>query len=1158
MSDPIKSMCYLPTGTGLVLSRLNAFVFLLLLLTPTLFMESGIAHAVTDDEFVFRVRGQDFSSKNALVTKVRESWNAQKPAIEAQWKAAGSYTTPLIRWTVFGVVIFSYSIKHSVKSVSLPDLPTATIGLHTSPNTWAFEVKIPVDWKLNVRASLGTLNADADLATEITLAGDIRLETNGHYTLSLKNLRVDANTSTNNSIDYSILGIPFTWRAADYLVELGLDAIMEPKIRTALLSHDANHNNVPDLDESFDLASQLPSDALPSGPLIYPIYTHLTAQNKITYRLTIEDDTPIVELTFGSPITGAWHPEWAAHPRLLYSATERASIVQKKSDGLVDWYTNIHTKAGETPQFATQNAEGIVDEAVGWPMEINNAHIALSATLVYDLEGPSAKAFRNNALKVLFNFHDQIGDGLFTETWGHKSLHTAEILTTLSQAYDLLLGTNFPNNISADEILANEFALPFWDWWRASLFISIGNTQSARDLLKTRIDGKLKRLRDLTYLHTHIWDLAESPNISMRNAGALGISALLFNQAPDADENISLAMSVIWKRLGISASQPINDFLTFSKEIEGSGYSEGPNYLNYAADLYLPFMWAYNNLLGTAPDQTFINNDWVRQNAIIIPNLITSERARKIHQWSLELSMPNGLRPNIKDGNYAAFYSGLLANAKASDADQRALWAWDFFRHGQLGRRLVDTFVAFDPALAAQSPETLFPSPSRLNAETGNLAFRNRWTEDAIYLHLLADRKWSVEQAIGGLRFPKHQQEDNTSFMLYAFGEPLALDSGYGSFAVRDLVNKAGNHNLILVDNLGPTPTSDAFVEETFDSEQLDFAEVTIAYGGADITRNVIFIDDRYFVLMDELRSTAPHQYDWLLHGNGIYSSAGERHLWTTANQRQLLLHLTNSSSDGASTVTADPDALHFNTWSNDPAQALKHTRIAAHEVSSANLNYLALLFPSVSSEALPVTASFSDGSSHTGIRVDFGDYADIFIARQPGHPAATRYDVPDLQPDIDNSDMTTDAELLFARVAHTGHILGLFGRNLSHVTYNNKNYLDQSTPAALTSTWYPDSDGDFVPDGEDAFPDDPSRWRQAITPMLELLLLRPTALAGDLDNNGCVDRSDLRIIQSYIRSHAATEPTPGYDLNGDGSVNIADARFLVTQFTNARGAPCQ
>jgi hypothetical protein len=167
-------MCYLPTGTGLVLSRLNAFVFLLLLLTPTLFMESGIAHAVTDDEFVFRVRGQDFSSKNALVTKVRESWNAQKPAIEAQWKAAGSYTTPLIRWTVFGVVIFSYSIKHSVKSVSLPDLPTATIGLHTSPNTWAFEVKIPVDWKLNVRASLGTLNADADLATEITLAGDIR------------------------------------------------------------------------------------------------------------------------------------------------------------------------------------------------------------------------------------------------------------------------------------------------------------------------------------------------------------------------------------------------------------------------------------------------------------------------------------------------------------------------------------------------------------------------------------------------------------------------------------------------------------------------------------------------------------------------------------------------------------------------------------------------------------------------------------------------------------------------------------------------------------------------------------------------------------------------------------------------------------------------
>jgi Dockerin type I domain len=63
-------------------------------------------------------------------------------------------------------------------------------------------------------------------------------------------------------------------------------------------------------------------------------------------------------------------------------------------------------------------------------------------------------------------------------------------------------------------------------------------------------------------------------------------------------------------------------------------------------------------------------------------------------------------------------------------------------------------------------------------------------------------------------------------------------------------------------------------------------------------------------------------------------------------------------------------------------------------------------------------------------------------------------------------------------------------------------------------------------------------------------------AADGDLDGNGCIDRSDLSIILSHIRS--PEEPDPSYDLNGDGSVNIADARYLVTLFTNPRGAPCQ
>jgi hypothetical protein len=60
--------------------------------------------------------------------------------------------------------------------------------------------------------------------------------------------------------------------------------------------------------------------------------------------------------------------------------------------------------------------------------------------------------------------------------------------------------------------------------------------------------------------------------------------------------------------------------------------------------------------------------------------------------------------------------------------------------------------------------------------------------------------------------------------------------------------------------------------------------------------------------------------------------------------------------------------------------------------------------------------------------------------------------------------------------------------------------------------------------------------------------------LPGDLNFDGCVDHNDLSILMARIRAGSARLT---YDLNGDGKVDVADARLLTLHFTISGGAPC-
>jgi hypothetical protein len=74
-------------------------------------------------------------------------------------------------------------------------------------------------------------------------------------------------------------------------------------------------------------------------------------------------------------------------------------------------------------------------------------------------------------------------------------------------------------------------------------------------------------------------------------------------------------------------------------------------------------------------------------------------------------------------------------------------------------------------------------------------------------------------------------------------------------------------------------------------------------------------------------------------------------------------------------------------------------------------------------------------------------------------------------------------------------------------------------------------------------------------------LLLRWTlgVMPGDFTGNGCVDRDDLALLLAVTRGQAepGAELATRLDVNGDGKIDIADARRLATMFSRPAGAPC-
>ena len=606
------------------------------------------------------------------------------------------------------------------------------------------------------------------------------------------------------------------------------------------------------------------------------------------------------------------------HPSLLFTSDDIPELKERiQRAPYVTWWQTVLTRAESTPESFTE--------------ERTKARFAKSLAFAYLMTDDTAYADRAVEVLKQMQFPPRGGD------LGEPH-NEGEVVAIYAVAYDMIheyVAADPESLAEIRAILAEEaqrlhegivivtIPVPFFD----DIVIRLHETPDPRDL---------------SILHLDNWHV--------RAYGGLGLAAMALSdyagQANTPQEWSDRAFDLVTRSLWHQID-----------ETDG-GYAEGPFYSRYAADVYLPYMFALKSLTGT--------------------DLLVDERIEKMHQWSLNLRLPNGRRPNIEDGHVDDFYGHYLSAAYEDGGVNR--WDWENNSRGLYVREFseMDAIALYDDSVVAREPDY---GPTVFMPEAGDAVFRSDWSPQATYMLLRGEHGRARAQGLG------HEHADETSFIIYAGGEMLALDAGYINFTNHNRVNRGFNHNVILVDGEGPPNSivegesvdggNDAFLEEFFTSALGDYAEVSAAYADVDVRRRVLFLAHEYFVIADELRDDLTHTYQFRLHGHGggngggTFALEGSLARWTQTNA-ELLAYTTGSSE----LTLSEDEAVHSFDFLQEPT----HTVLQV-EQGGDNAGFLSVLYPRLLDQGEPAIDEVATEGGQA-LQVSIGDRLDIAWTR--------------------------------------------------------------------------------------------------------------------------------------------------------------------------------
>ena len=494
--------------------------------------------------------------------------------------------------------------------------------------------------------------------------------------------------------------------------------------------------------------------------------------------------------------------------------------------------------------------------------------------------------------------------------------------------------------------------------------------------------------------------------------------------------------------------------------VTGDGaYGEGPFYFRYTSQNLLPFWRAWDRLVD--------GSDWLAR-GVVVPSHWRHPLLARGLRWTLDMTLPDGSLAPQDDGNPGRCY---YFGAAPAGGEPAYGWRWQncptsYDTDGNISLA-ADAIVAYDDALAPappQGPSTAF------YVEGGNAIFRSDWSADAVVAILQAEHDTASEfgrDRDGMAVAPQsHEHPEPGAYMLYAYGERLALDPGYLSFTQKSLVDKPQDHNVILVDGAGPgnyltasfdwleTPLGrnpadgHATLSDALDGERIDAARVTTRYGqpvadSALIQRRALFLGDRYLLFADAVAAPVPRTYTWLLHGNGGGDSGGS--FTTTAHGARW--RRPRASLDTGIAFDVGPAAFDTVEGIHEEAGGARRTHTTLRASASGEaVRALQVVYPSqtVGDPAAPLIDPFAVAGG-TGLRV--------YDASHGSHIAAAFRDADDelaiLPPGIDRA-LHSDGRLAVIEADPEGRLRLAWAEEARQLAYDDGPRVDCETRGNL------------------------------------------------------------------------------------------------------------